>query len=42
MFGGYGEDFEGADLNGIFTDIMDKAADAYYNDDDDDLFDEDW
>lgn len=39
MFGGYGEDFEGADLNGIFADIMDKATAA---DDDDDDYDEDW
>lgn len=40
IFGGYKRGFEGADLNGIFMDIMDKAADAILNPDDDD--DEDW
>lgn len=39
MFGGYKRGFEGASLNGIFMDIMDKAADAILNPDDDD---EDW
>ena len=38
MFGGYKRCFEGANLNGIFMDIMDKAADAILNPDND----EDW
>lgn len=44
MFDGYKRGFEGASLNGIFMDIMDKAADAILNpeDEDEEYFDDDY
>lgn len=42
IFNGYTRGFEGASLNGIFMDIMDKVADTILNPDDDDDDDEDW
>ena len=42
MFDGYTRGFEGANLNGLFMDIMDKAADAILNPEDEDEYDDDF